>query len=492
LNKNRALYLFLTFAAGALIMIFEIIGARILAPFIGTSFIVWTSLIGFVLASLSLGYYLGGKWIDKKPGIATAGKALLGSALAILWVILIKDDFLAWIVDHVKGLKASSVFAGLVLFSPAGLFLGMVSPSMSRLMLTNIPDAGKTMGSIFAWGSIGSLFGTFLAGFYLLPNFPLTHILTSLQILTSLIAATIFLLEKKWIYLAISMLAVVATLIFSKSMPSEYTYEYESNYNSIKVFPSTDYRSGDSILIMQLGTQRAGGMSLSNRPLPYNYLYFFRLAEHFNPGFKKSLMFGGAAYSFPQYYLTHYPGSQMDVIEIDSATTRVAMEYFGLKNHADLKIYHTDARTYLNRCNTRYDIIFSDAFQDAISLPYQLTTLESVQKQYDILNDNGLVIVNVIQAVEGKSSLFLQAELKTFMQVFPQVYLFADRPETDRTQIQSTIILALKSTHEPIFSSLDLGLDSLLSKRITRAIPLTQSILTDDFAPVESLALKGL
>lgn len=490
--NSRFFYLFLTFIAGTIVMVFELIGARILAPYIGTSFFVWTSIIGFVLGSLSLGYYLGGKWIDRKTSLSIAGYALLGSALSILWVLIIKDTFLNWVLSHVKGLKASSVFAGLVLFTPAGLFLGMISPIMSRLLLKNIPEAGKTMGSIFAWGSIGSLFGTFLAGFHLLPNYSLTHILLSLQIITASISILIFVFQKKWMSLILGLLSIIAAFFLVKPGSSDYTYEFESEYNSIKVYPTTDYQSGDSILIMQLGRQRAGGMSLTDRPLPFNYMYYFRLAEHFKPDFEKTLMLGGAAYSFPQYFLRNYSNAHMDVIEIDPEVSRVAKEYFGLKEHENLNIYHQDARTYINSCEEKYDVIYSDTFRNAISLPYQLTTLEAVQKQYDILNEGGLVLVNVIQSVEGKSSLFLQAELKTFMQVFPQVYLFADRGANKRKELQSIIILAIKSEEPPLFYSEDPGLDSLLVKRVIEEIPLTQDILTDDFAPVDYLAFRGL
>jgi predicted membrane-bound spermidine synthase len=473
-------------------MVFEIIGARILAPYIGTSFFVWTSLIGFVLGSLSLGYYIGGKWIDKTTSINVAAYALLGSSIGILWVLTIHEPFLEWVIKYVKGLKASSIFAGIVLFVPTSIFLGMISPMMSKLLLKNLPDAGKTMGSIFAWGSIGSLLGTFLAGFYLLPNFYLTHIILSLQLITAVLAVIIFIFLRKWIGLIISILSMITAVYLTQNPEdSKYTYEYESEYNSIKVY-KTFNNNGEKIRIMKLGMQRAGGMSLSDRPLPFNYLYYFRLAEQFNPDFQKTLMLGGAAYSFPQYFLNKYPDTKMDVIEIDPEVTRVAREYFGLKDHRNLNIFHQDARTYINTCQEKYDVIYSDTFRNAISLPYQLTTIEAVQKQYNLLNEGGLVLVNVIQSVEDKSSLFLQAELKTFMQVFPQVYLFADRGENQRKELQSTIILAIKSEEPPLFHSEDIAIDSLLSKRVVEPIPLTQDILTDDFAPVDYLAFRGL
>lgn len=476
-------------------MVFEIIGARILAPYIGTSFFVWTALIGFVLASLSLGYYLGGKWIDKRAELSLPAYAFLGAALSLLLVLWMKDSFLHWVLDHVIGIKASAIISSFVLFVPASLFFGMISPMISKLLLKDLPQAGKTIGNVFAFGSIGSLVGTFLAGFYLLPHFSLTYILASLLFLSATIAILLFISGKKWFPsgLALLMIALgIWTSLHHHKKTKQYTYQYESQYNSIKVFPTVDYLSGDSILMMQLGLQRAGGMSLSGRPLPFNYLYYFRLAEHFNPNFKNSLMLGGAAYSFPKYYMDAYPNAQLDVIEIDEEVTRVAQEYFQLKPHDHLHIIHEDARTYINTCQEKYDVIYSDTFRNAISIPYQLTTVEAIQKQFDLLNEGGLVLVNVIQAVEGKSSLFLQAELKSFMQVFPRVYLFADRGVHEREEIQSTIILAFKSeTHFPLNSS-DPSLDSLLAKRVLEPIPLTQDILTDDFAPVDYLAYRGM
>lgn len=491
--KSKSFLLSLTFLSGAMVMVFEIIGARVLAPYIGTSFFVWTALIGFVLASLSLGYAIGGKWIDKNPNIKIPGIAFLGAAASLLLVLFIKDDFLEWVLQHVRGIKASAIISSFVLFVPASIFFGMVSPMISRLLLIDLPKAGKTIGNVFAFGSIGSLFGTFLAGFYLLPNFSLSIILASTFFISISIPILIFLFEKKWICLALStILLLLGILQINQKQESKYTYQYESEYNSIKVFPSTDYQSGDSILMMQLGRQRAGGKNLAGHSLPFSYLYYFRLAEHFNPNFQEALMLGGAAYSFPQYYTNSYQNAKIDVIEIDKEVTRVAKEYFGLQDHPHLHIYHEDARTYLNTCQKKYDVIYSDTFRNAISLPYQLTTVEAVQKQYDLLNEGGLVLVNVIQSVTGKSSLFLQAELKTFMQVFPQVYLFADRDINKREEIQSTIILAIKSENSFLFESENLSINSLLAKRVLEPIPLTQDILTDDFAPVDYLAFRGM
>ncbi len=484
-----------TFISGAMVMVFEIIGARILAPYIGTSFYVWTALIGVVLASLSLGYHIGGKWIDKKPQEDLLAYSLFAAGLSLLLVLFVKDVFLQWVIQHVKGIRASALISTIVLFVPPSLFFGSISPMVSKLILKDLDKAGKTMGSVFAYSSIGSLLGTFMAGFVLIPSFSLSVILAGLIVISISLSLYLFFIRKQWIGVVLSFAVVVILLFFisQDKKNDSYVYQGESSYNSIKIYPTIDYQSGDSILMMQLGKQRAGAMSLKGRPLPFNYLYYFRLAEYFTPQFESALMLGGAAYSFPKYFLEKYPSSTIDVIEIDEKLTEIAQEYFNLNvNHSRLHIFHEDARTYLNSSKKNYDVIYSDTFRNAVSLPYQLTTVEAVQKQYDMLKPGGVVLVNVIQAVEGKSSLFLQAELKTFQQVFPQVFLFADAGPEYRDRIQSTIIIALKSDQEYTLKSSDIGLDTLLSKVVNEPILLSQKVLTDDYAPVDYLAFRGL
>ena len=93
-----------------------------------------------------------------------------------------------------------------------------------------------------------------------------------------------------------------------------------------------------------------------------------------------------------------------------------------------MKIYHEDGRVYLNKTNKKYDVIFGDAFSSHYSIPYQLTTKEAVQNKYDILNDEGVVILNIISSINGEQGKFLRAEYATYQNIFPQVYLFPVLP----------------------------------------------------------------
>lgn len=113
-------------------------------------------------------------------------------------------------------------------------------------------------------------------------------------------------------------------------------------------------------------------------------------------------MFGGAGYSFPKDFLKKYPDSTIEVVEIDPGITELARKYFHLQESPKLTIQHEDGRVFLNRAKKGYDVVFGDAFSSQYSIPYQLTTTEAVQRTYDILNDNGIVILNVISSIEGE------------------------------------------------------------------------------------------
>lgn len=135
--------------------------------------------------------------------------------------------------------------------------------------------------------------------------------------------------------------------------------------------------------------------------------------------------------------------------------TALAKKYFALEDHPNLTIHHEDARVFLNQNTKKFDAIFGDAFTSWYSVPYQLTTQEAIQKQYDSLSDNGVVILNIISAIEGEMGELLRAEYKTFTTVFPQVYIIPVSSPKDGTQIQNIVLIALKSKNPPSWESQD-------------------------------------
>lgn len=179
------------FVCGAVVMAYEITGSRMLGPFVGTSYIVWTSIIGVILLSLSTGYYFGGRIADRRPQPGTLALIILIAGLAIFLSTMVKDKLLDFLLDTIESLKLISVLASLILFTIPSLMLGMVSPFAARLKMNDVRDSGKTVGNLYAISTIGSICGVFMSGFWLIPAFNLSAILYFFAII--LIVVTIFL-----------------------------------------------------------------------------------------------------------------------------------------------------------------------------------------------------------------------------------------------------------------------------------------------------------
>jgi predicted membrane-bound spermidine synthase len=170
------------FFCGAVVMAFEIVGARMLGPFVGTSMFVWTSIIGVILISLSIGYFWGGRIADMRPRADILSLFIFISALFIFLTVLIKTPLLELLISSIENIHWVSLIASVILFTIPSVLLGMVSPFAVRIKMRSLEKSGSTVGNLYAISTIGSIAGVFLAGFYLIPTFKISHILMMLAI----------------------------------------------------------------------------------------------------------------------------------------------------------------------------------------------------------------------------------------------------------------------------------------------------------------------
>jgi SAM-dependent methyltransferase len=239
----------------------------------------------------------------------------------------------------------------------------------------------------------------------------------------------------------------------------------------------------------------------------FEYSRYYHLVAHFKPDHKRTLMVGGAGYTYPREYLRTYPEARMDVVEIDPQMTEIARKFFRLQDDSRLTITHQDGRTFLNSAPSgQYDAVLMDAFTSLFSVPYQLTTIEAVQQIDRVLTADGVVIFNLGSAIRGPGSYFLQAEFASYKQVFPYGFLFKVNPDRTDDDLQNLIIVAAKSERGhscpqcpdgllvSTASDSDRGssLTALLATAYTTDFPLEVPILTDDLAPVEYYNSKAL
>ncbi len=489
--RNRFILELTVFVCGALVMIYEIIGSRLLSPYIGASTYVWTSLIGVILAALSLGYWLGGKIADRKPDLIILALVIFLAGGLVSVTILLKDLILSFIAQSPFGLEVKSVLAAILLFAPASVLLGFVTPYAIKLKMSSLEDSGKTVGRLYALSTVGSIFGTFLAGFVLIPF--VGSVRTLYLIGGMLIGLSILLAPFALTKLNVGVLILFVSGISASELNIYYLrqthglHDFDTEYSRVQIFETTELKSNRPIRAIATDPYFIqSGMFLDSDELAFEYAEYYHLIRHFKPGFQNALMIGGAGYSFPKDFLLKYPDAKIEVVEIDPQMTAIAKEFFRLEENPRLNIIHEDGRIFLNRAEAnQFDAVLMDAFGSLFSVPFQLTTLEAVREISRVLKDDGVVIFNLGAALKGDSSKFLQAEFKTYRQIFPHVYLFKINADYTDEQLQNLIIVASKNKNAAPLTSDDAEIANLLTHLYDKNINAEIEILTDDLAPVE-------
>jgi len=479
------------FISGAMVMILELIGSRILAPYVGTSIYVWTNLIGVILISLSFGYWLGGKIALHKPTDKTLSNILFYAALFIGITSLFYNSIMS-VIQNILGssndYKMISLIFSLILFAPANILLGMISPYIAQLKVRNIKKTGETVGNLYALSTLGSIVGTFFTGYFLLIFFGSTKILFIVPIFLILLSLLVYRTKKNLLRIVIFILLISIIMWFRLHSPKPKTLllDLDTRYNRVRIVESKKFFKGKLARMMILGQSISSGFFPEDNEPAGSYIPFFRLSYYFNPGIVKTLTIGGAGYSWPTDLLRKHKGIIVDVVEIDPELTALAKKYFNLKDDSRLTIYHEDGRTFVNRnIQKKYDVIFMDAFKaSSSSPPLQLMTKEAISKMYTMLNDNGLIVVNMISAIEGEKGKLLRAEYRTYKSIFPQVFAFPV-DSLNGTKKQNIVLIAYKSDKTNRFIGDNKELQNLLNHLWDKKIPEDLPILTDDFAPVE-------
>lgn len=487
----------IAFVSGAVVMILELDGSRIIAPYLGTSTFVWTGLIGVILGSLSFGYWWGGKISDRSANFKTLGKILALAGLFVLSVAYLKN-LLALATFLPNNIITATLIGTILLFGPATILLGMVSPYIARLKLSGMETSGQTIGTLYALSTLGSIIGTFLGGFVLISFLGSTKIIMLLAATLFILAAGAFQKNNPRDKIEIFGLLLLAFLVLLLKPPGSFgeylIADVDTEYSRVWITDGIDPVSKRPTRYLANNTRGLqSGMFLDNpNELLFAYTKLFDLAEELYPNFNKTLMIGAGAYSYPKHFSAAFPNSSLDVVEIDPKLQGLAAQYFSFKKGSGVTVFQEDGRTFLNRNQTRYDIIWNDAFLSHLNIPFQLTTKEAIQKMYDSLNQGGVVMTNLVSPVSGKSSGFLQAEYLTYKKVFPAVILIKVTDKTD-AEIQNIMLVAFKSPETSIpLATLRTKFKIPEKNVFIPAISPDTIVLTDEFAPIEKYMAKML
>ena len=367
----------------------------------------------------------------------------------------------------------------------------MVTPYIARLKLDTLETSGRTIGTLYALSTLGSIIGTFLGGFVLISFLGSTKIITILAATLFILAAGAFRKNnpKEKIPLFICLALAIAALILKPpgSFPQKIIEDTDTEYSRVWIFDGTDRATGRPARYLTNNTRGLQSGMFLDKPdeLLFAYSKFFDFAAELYPNFNKTLMIGAGAYSYPKHFIKAFPNSSLDVIEIDPKLEELATRHFGFKKGGNVNVFSEDGRTFLNRNKTLYDLILNDAFLSHMNIPFQLTTKEAIQRMYASLNAKGVVMTNILSPVSGGSSGFLQAEYLTYKKIFPSVFLIkiSDKPDTE---LQNVMLVAMKSPDAALPLEVLRTKFKIPGKNVlTPAIPEDTLVLTDDFAPIE-------
>ena len=516
MKLSAALAYGVVFVASGCTLVLELVAGRLLAPSIGVSLYSWTAIIGVVLAGISLGNWLGGRLADRWASARTLALVLGLGGLAALAVVplsgLAADRSLfrldcppdsAWCSPQLA-LELKIVALTAALFLAPGLILGMVTPLVIRLELTSVQTSGATVGQLYAAGTVGSIVGTFLTGFWLIATFGTRAIVLGVGLtllgLGILVARAARLRGAGQVVTLVAGLAIGGLLLGAINQTgalSSGCYR-ETDYFCIKVY---DQDHGGRVLRTLVLDHLIHSYTSIDNPSYYEYAYVKVYAEvtdyvaRERPGYR-ALFIGGGGYTLPRGLETQYPAARIEVAEIDPGVTATAYEQMGVPADTRIITHTADARLVVAEAQggPRYDLVFGDAFND-LSVPYHLTTREFDRQVRGLLADDGFYLVNVIDKLYGGQ--FLPSFVRAMKQVFPNVYVMsAGTPWLNSVSYANTYVVVGTPTPLNVERLQQVRGQGPSGSLVTNIMPSEQmeewlqsapgAILTDDFAPADN------
>lgn len=468
LSKGPYILRAISFLTGFALMAFELVAARILAPTIGSSMYVWTSVIGVIIAALSLGYWVGGKLADKRNQAFDVVLMCLGAVVLVMLTTLAYPSYLPFIASIIEDTRVQGVVASLLLFAPTSFVLGAIGPYLAKLAIISLRTSGQSVAGLSALNSLGGILGTFVTGFVLFSYIGSRE--TLLVVVTILIAASWLLLPKRRVIERVTVsLSALLLVAIPMQLPAMVVAEVDSAAAHYRIADSEYEGQPTRLLMTGPNAAQSGVMMHAPDELVFWYTsYSAELIVNQNP--KRVLILGGGALTLPGYLAKTLPNTTIDVVEIDPALHDIAKEYFLYDDQPNVSLYFQDARTFVNEDHEPYDVVFVDVYGDA-AIPFSFLTKEYGDRIDRLTTDDGVVISNVIAGSQGACRQTIEVIDAMYRPHFPVAYW-----QTQFGQEYGRGNYILLHSRD---ASVDRGMKTLAST--------TTKVFTDNFAPAERM-----
>ena len=468
-------------------MIVEILGAKMLAPYVGMSHFVWTAQIAITLVALATGYYAGGWLVDRSPRLGNMYWAIIAAAVYLGAAILVVEPVAYWCLNF-KLAQGSLMASGFLFFLPLSL-LAMVGPFFIRMLTSTVQDVGRNIGRLTAISTLGSFAGTLLIGyvFIRLPNSK-TMFLTSCALMA--VAAGYFIgWGRANAVKALAVLAVLAGLAIGGTgvardrllnLPNvKEVHRANSNFGRLQVLSIRNdalrYYMNDFLVQNDYdpNTHKSVGA--------FTYM-LHDLARAYNPAVSNVLCIGMGVGVVPMDFAND--GAKVDVVEINPAVVPIAEKFF---DFVPAKVHLTidDGRHFLNETANHYDAIILDAFLGDSS-PSHLLSREAFSQMRRAMSTNGVLVINCFGYLEPGKDFFASSVDQTLRSVFRSVkihgtglgnmfFVASDQPQLNAGQFPD-----ISQVPEECRSEVETARNSDWKANAADGI-----LLTDDYNPLE-------
>lgn len=413
----------------------ELIGAKMLAPYFGTSLYVWAAALGITLGGLMTGYYLGGIVSHRAANNLKALYLVLIAAAAFLFLMPFTSELIMDAALELS-LQAGAMLSLFIFMFPPLVFMGMVSPLIINLLTREVKGAGNSAGNVYAISTLGGILATFLLGFYIIPEFGISRPAMIGGLCLGVLPAVSLLRSNKNL-IGMAVLVLLAVLGLARP-PYQHTsttfktiYYSEGIMGQVKVVEFFMPESGRDIRSLVVNNTLQTMADVSDPE--YDYWAYTRLVPYFAaayPAESRVLLLGmGGGTLVRRLDALQF---ELDVVEIDRRIKDVAVEYFGLNPQQEVII--DDARHVVRTAQTPYSLIIYDVFKGE-SAPEHVLTRQGLEEAKKVLRPDGLILINFYGYLDGNLGLLTRSIAKTLQSCDFQFQLFATPGDPDHRNI---------------------------------------------------------
>lgn len=496
--KNK-IFLYMTeFFAGMSVMAVELGASRLLAPYFSSSQIVWTIIIGTIMIAMALGNIYGGRSADKNPDPAKLYGRILIAAVWIAaipvfgkYVILLISGALIFSVNS-HFLICAAFAACMIIFVFPLFLLGTVTPSLAKYSVSSLDDSGKTVGTLGAFNTIGSIIGTFVPTFVTIPAVGTSVTFLIFAGILLVLGLLYFISTKTGLKKSVAAaVCILLCILFGAKdsfafWESGLLFEGESVYNYLQVKENDEevILSTNVLFGVQSVLMKEDGLT----GMYYDYAMAAPFLAEREIEEQEILILGMGTGTYARQCRKYLGDMRIEGVEIDQSITELSREFFDCP--ADIPVTTYDGRAYLNAVDKKYDVIMVDAYQD-ITIPFQMSSVEFFQLVKEHLTENGVMVVNMNMrgSKEGNINQYLS---DTIASVFPEVYTVDVAGATNRELFASDNPDMLSVMQRKVSGVRDSTLQSMMENVQTEMEPYQAGTyrMTDDMAPVELLGMQ--